>query len=226
MTEYVELRRKLVENLWREGVIKSRKVKEAMLKVPREKFVPENLRSQAYLDMPLPIGYGQTISAPHMVAMMCELLELEVGHKVLEVGAGCGYHAAVIAEIVAPKGAEKPGHIYTVEIIDRLAETARRNLEKTSYSSRVTVITGDGSLGLPEYAPYDRILVTAAAPDVPPPLIEQLKPGGIIVIPVGEAYAYQVLRVLRKKPNGLIEWKDLLGVAFVPLRGTYGHRHL
>jgi protein-L-isoaspartate(D-aspartate) O-methyltransferase len=226
LTEYVELRMKLIENLWREGVIRSQKVKEAMLKVPREKFIPERLRSQAYLDMPLPIGYGQTISAPHMVAMMCELLELEAGHIVLEVGAGCGYHAAVISEIIAPKKAEKPGHIYTIEIVEKLAETARRNLEETSYSSRVTVIVGDGSLGLPEHAPYDRILVTAAAPDVPPPLIEQLKPGGIIVIPIGEAYAYQTLRVLRKKPNGTVRWEDLFGVAFVPLRGTYGYKHI
>ncbi|MHC1586260.1 MAG: protein-L-isoaspartate O-methyltransferase, partial [Candidatus Hecatellaceae archaeon] len=110
-------RRKLVEALKSQGVIRSRKVAEAMLRVPRERFIPERLRGQAYYDMPLPIGWGQTVSAPHMVAMMCEFLELEVGHRVLEVGAGCGYHAAVIAEIVAPRGAEGGGHVFTVEII-------------------------------------------------------------------------------------------------------------
>jgi len=219
-------RRRLVENLKAEGVIRSRKVAEAMLKVPREKFVPARLKNQAYYDTPLPIGWGQTVSAPHMVAMMCELLELEVGHKVLEVGAGCGYHAAVVAEIVAPREAENPGHVYTVEIVKELAEMARRNLEANSYAGRVTVVEGDGTLGLPEYAPFDRILVTAAAPSVPPPLLEQLKPGGIMVIPVGDPYSYQVLRLVRKRSNGRVEEEDLLGVAFVPLRGAYGHKGL
>ncbi len=217
-------RRKLVEALKSQGVIRSRKVAEAMLRVPRERFIPERLRGQAYYDMPLPIGWGQTVSAPHMVAMMCEFLELEVGHRVLEVGAGCGYHAAVIAEIVAPRGAEGGGHVFTVEIIKELAEMARRNLEANSYAGRVTVVHGDGTLGLPEHAPYDRVLVTAAAPSIPPPLVEQLKPGGILVIPVGEPYSYQVLRVARKLPDGRLVWEDLMGVAFVPLRGAYGHK--
>jgi protein-L-isoaspartate(D-aspartate) O-methyltransferase len=217
-------RRKAVENLKAQKIIRSRKVEKAMLKVPREKFVPERLRDQAYIDMPLPIGWGQTVSALHMVALMCELLELEVGHRVLEVGAGCGYHAAVVAEIVAPEGTENPGHIYTIEIVKELANLARRNLKETSYANRVTVIQGDGSLGFPEQAPYDRIFVTAAAPGIPPPLAQQLKPGGMIVIPVGDPYSYQVLRVARKQPNGTLSWEDLLGVAFVPLRGAYGHK--
>jgi len=221
---FEEQRRKAVEDLKAQGVIRSRKVEEAMLRVPREKFVPEKFRSQAYLDAPLPIGWGQTVSALHMVALMCELLELEVGHRVFEVGAGCGYHAAVVAEIVAPKEAENLGHVYTVEIVKELADLARRNLEGASYAGRVTVIHGDGSLGFPEQAPYDRIFVTAASPGIPPPLAQQLKPGGIIVIPVGDPYSYQVLRVARKQPDGKLSWEDLFGVAFVPLRGTYGHR--
>lgn len=226
MADFEAQRRRLVESLKAGGVIKSRKVAEAMLKVPREKFVPENVRNQAYYDSPLPIGWGQTVSAPHMVAIMCELLELDVGQKVLEVGAGCGYHAAVVAEIVAPRESESKGHVYTVEIVRELAEMARRNLEANSYAGRVTVVEGDGTLGLPEHAPFDRILVTAAAPRVPPPLLDQLKPGGIMVIPVGEPYAYQVLRLVRKLPDGRVEEEDLIGVAFVPLRGAYGHRGL
>ena len=224
MEGFEEKRRRVVEELKAQGVIRSRKVEEAMLKVPRERFVPERLREQAYLDTPLPIGWGQTVSALHMVALMCELLELEEGQKILEVGAGCGYHAAVIAEIVAPKGSEKPGHVYTIEIVGGLVEMARRNLEAAFYAGRVTVIQGDGSLGYPEEAPYDRILVTAAAPGIPPPLAQQLKPGGILVIPVGDPYAYQLLRVARKRADGSLSWEDLLSVAFVPLKGAYGHR--
>lgn len=217
-------RRKAVESLKAQKIIRSQKVERAMLKVPREKFVPERLRDQAYIDMPLPIGWGQTVSALHMVALMCELLELEVGHRVLEVGAGCGYHAAVVAEIIAPEETENPGHIYTIEIVRELADLARRNLKETSYANRVTVIQGDGSLGFPEQAPYDRIFVTAAAPGIPPPLAQQLKPGGRIIIPVGDPYSYQVLRVAKKQLNGTLGWEDLLGVAFVPLRGAYGHK--
>ena len=201
-------RRKAVESLKTQKIIRSQKVERAMLKVPREKFVPERLRDQAYIDMPLPIGWGQTVSALHMVALMCELLELEVGHRVLEVGAGCGYHAAVVAEIVAPEETENPGHIYTIEIVRELADLARRNLKETSYANRVTVIQGDGSLGFPEQAPYDRIFVTAAAPGIPPPLAQQLKPGGRIIIPVGDPYSYQVLRVAKKQLNGTLSWED------------------
>ncbi len=215
-------REKLVKRLIEEGFLSDEKVIEAMKKVPREEFVPENLKSSAYADSPLPIGYGQTISAPHMVAMMCECLELKVGDKVLEVGAGSGYHAAVIAEIVAPENVENPGHVYTIEIVKELADFARKNLEKTSYIKRVTVIHGDGTLGIPEHAPYDKILLTAAAPKIPPPLIEQLGPGGILVAPVGEPHFYQVLQKLRKNRDGKTEFSDLCSVAFVPLRGKYG----
>jgi len=152
---------------------------------------------------------------------MDEVLELEVGNKVLEIGAGCGWHAATVAEIVAPK--EKWGHVYTVEIVSHLVDLARRNIGKAGYSDRVSIICGDGSLGYGEMAPYDRILVTAAAPDIPKPLIEQLKSGGVLVIPVGGVYLYQTLLRIRKQDGRIVE-ENLGGVAFVPLTGKYGHR--
>jgi len=160
-----------------------------------------------------------------MVSIMDEVLELEMGHKVLEVGAGSGWHAATIAEIVAPTDAPKDkwGHVYTVEIVSQLAEFAKKNIEKADYSDRITVVCGDGSLGYPEAAPYDRILVTAAAPDVPKPLVEQLKTGGVLVIPVGGMYLYQTLVRVRKRDGQILE-ENLGGVAFVPLTGKYGQR--
>lgn len=160
-----------------------------------------------------------------MVSIMNEALELEVGHKVLEVGAGSGWHASTIAEIVAPSNIPKDkwGHVYTIEIIPELAEFARENIARAGYSDRVTVVCGDGSEGYPEEAPYDRILVTAAAPMIPTPLKEQLKPGGVMVIPVGEVSFYQTLIRLRKLDGRIIE-EDLGGVAFVPLIGKYGHK--
>jgi protein-L-isoaspartate(D-aspartate) O-methyltransferase len=190
------------------------KVREAMLHVPRHKFVPEHEESAAYLDMPLEIGFGQTISAPHMVAIMCELLELSEGHKVLEIGTGSGYNAALMAEIIGKKG-----HVYTVERIESLVHFARNNLEETGYNN-ITVILDDGSMGYSKYAPYDRIVVTCAAPDIPAPLLEQLKPGGIMVIPVGK-YSQELLRIT-KDYNGNIHKEKKGGVIFVPLIGKYG----
>jgi len=156
---------------------------------------------------------------------MNEALELDVGLKVLEVGAGSGWHATTIAEIVAPTDTPKEcwGHVYTVEIVPQLAAFARRNVEKAGYADRVTVIHGDGSLGYPEEAPYDRILVTAAAPRVPKPLTEQLRDGGVLVIPVGGIYLFQTLLRVRKVGGRLMK-EDLGGVAFVPLTGRYGYR--
>ncbi|MEM3716042.1 MAG: protein-L-isoaspartate O-methyltransferase [Candidatus Bathyarchaeia archaeon] len=157
---------------------------------------------------------------------MNEALELEVGHKVLEVGTGSGWHASTIAEIVAPSDVPRDrwGHVYTVEIIPTLADFARRNIERAGYGDRVTVICCDGSEGYPREAPYDRILVTAAAPYIPTPLKEQLKPGGVMVIPVGEVGFYQTLIRLRKTADGRVMEEDLGGVAFVPLVGKYGHK--
>ena len=160
-----------------------------------------------------------------MVAIMNEALELEVGCKVLEVGAGSGWHAATIAEIIAPSDVprEKWGHVYTVEIVCELADSARECLQKAGYGDRVSVVCADGSEGYVQEAPYDRVLVTAAAPSVPKPLTEQLKIGGVLILPVGSTHFYQTLLRLRKKDSQLIE-ENLGGVAFVPLTGKYGHR--
>jgi protein-L-isoaspartate(D-aspartate) O-methyltransferase len=161
-----------------------------------------------------------------MVAIMNEALQLEVGHKVLEVGAGSGWHAATIAEIVAPSDTPRSewGHIYTIEIIEALAEFARKNITRAGYGDRVTVICADGSIGYPEKAPYDRILVTAAAPTIPNPLVKQLKPCGIMLIPVGSVHFFQNLIKVTKGPDGKIWQENLGGVAFVPLKGQYGHK--
>jgi protein-L-isoaspartate(D-aspartate) O-methyltransferase len=160
-----------------------------------------------------------------MVSIMNEALELEVGHNVLEVGAGCGWHAATIAEVVAPSDVakEKWGHVYTAEIVAELATLARKNLEDAGYGDRVTVVDSDGSMGYAEKAPYDRILATAAAPQIPPPLIEQLRIGGVMVLPVGGVHLFQTLMRVRKAADGHIIKENLGGVAFVPLTGRYGH---
>jgi protein-L-isoaspartate(D-aspartate) O-methyltransferase len=161
-----------------------------------------------------------------MVSIMNEALQLETGHKVLEIGAGSGWHAATIAEIVAPGDAPRSewGHVYTVEIIQGLAEFARKNIINNGYGDRVTIICADGSMGYPEKAPYDRILVTAAAPDVPKPLIEQLKPNGIMLIPIGSISLFQSLIKITKGVDGKLREENLGGVAFVPLTGRYGHK--
>lgn len=197
-----------------------------MRAVPRTKFLPKDMQPYSAVDTPLPIGFGQTISAPHMVSIMNEALQLEVGMKVLEVGSGSGWHAATIAEIVAPREAPRSeyGHVYTVEIVQGLADLARKNIRNTGYSDRVTIYCGDGSKGYPEKAPYDRILVTAAAPTVPSPLIEQLKPNGIMLVPVGSVSLLQNLIKVVKESDGKVKHENLGGVAFVPLTGEYGHQ--
>ncbi len=208
--KFEERRSRMVEHLRAYNI--SEKVLEAMKKVPRHLFVPEDLFDEAYGDYPLPIGENQTISAPHMVAMMCDLLDLQKGEKVLEIGTGSGYHASVIAELVSEKG-----HVYTIERIRSLVEFSRRNIKRAGYKN-ITVFHGDGSLGLPEYAPYDKIVVTSAAPDIPKPLVQQLKKNGKMVIPVGRHS--QSLYLVEKK-NG-IEVSERCGVVFVPLIGKYG----
>ncbi|RLI73163.1 protein-L-isoaspartate O-methyltransferase [Archaeoglobales archaeon] len=213
MDEFKEKRERLVERL-RYELDLSDKVVEAMKKVPRHLFIPPAYRSEAYVDSPLPIGKGQTISAPHMVAIMCELLDLRKGEKVLEVGAGCGYHAAVVAEIVG-----KNGRVVAIERISELAEMAKRNLETLGYDN-VLVIVGDGSKGYEKEAPYDKIYVTASAPKIPEPLIEQLKPGGKLVIPVGDFTQY--LYVVEKDEEGRIKKENWGAVRFVPLVGEHG----
>ncbi len=214
---------RLIQRLKASGYLSSEQVENAMRIVPREEFVLPELRNDAYLDTPLPLIHGQTISAPHMCAIMCEALHLEVGHKVLEIGGGSGYHAALCAEIVAPRDNPNAGHVFTVEIIAELVELARRNLERCGYADRVTVVHGDGGLGLPAHAPFDRILVTAAAPKIPPPLLEQLKQGGRMLIPIGGHIFYQELVIVEKDAESRIRQRNWGGVAFVPLTGEYGH---
>ena len=160
-----------------------------------------------------------------MVSIMNEALQLEVGHKVLEVGAGSGWHSATIAEVVAPSGSPRSewGCVFTVEIVKALADNARKNIMNAGYGDRVKIISGDGSRGYAEKAPYDRVVVTAAAPKVPQPLVDQLKSGGIMLIPVGSVSLFQTLLKITKE-DGKIKQKNLCGVAFVPLTGEHGHK--
>lgn len=213
---------RLAKKLRSSGYLKTDEVERAFKAVPREEFVPFQYRGHAYRDSPLSIGLGQTISAPHMCAIMCEGLRLKPGHKILEIGAGSGYHAALCAELVAPEWSESKGHVYTVEIVEGLIESARENLRRAGYTEHVTLIHGDGGSGLPEEAPFDRILVTAAAPKVPQPLIDQLAKGGIMIIPVGGRGFFQDLIIIEKKEDGAIERRNWGGVAFVPLTGDFG----
>ena len=179
----------------------------ALLKVERHRFVPQRFQTFAYTDQPLPIGKGQTISQPYIVALMTELLGLKGEEKVLEVGTGSGYQAAILAELA--------GEVYTVEIIEGLAQRANKTLKDLGYKN-ITVKAGDGYIGWEEYAPFDAIVVTCAPPYIPQPLIEQLKDGGRMVVPVGENN--QKLQLLRKN-NGRINITDIIPVKFVPMTG-------
>ena len=213
---YERARRLMVEELKALGYIVSKEVEEAMLAIPREVFVPEDQRPYAYEDRPLPIGFGQTISAPSVVARMTELLQVRKGQKVLEVGTGSGYQASILAWLVGEKG-----HVWTIERIPELAARAKGAIESIGLGDRVTVIVGDGSLGYPEAAPYDRVVVTAAAPRPPHSLLSQLSVNGRMVIPIG-GRSGQVLTVFEKKgPDSYEEFYDL-EVLFVPLVGAEG----
>jgi len=210
-------------------VAKSSTVFEAFMKVPREEFILPSQKPNAYDDRPLPILENQTISAPHMCVMLLEaiwpnVIEFPYGDKVLEIGTGSGYQSALLAEMVSPlsKPREDWGHVYTIERFRHLVEFARKNHDRTGYTERVTIHEGDGTLGYPEEAPYDHILVTAASPDVPEPLITQLKEGGRLVVPVGKRRFNQTLMVVHKKKGGKLVTKKIGGVAFVPLVGKYG----
>jgi len=183
------------------------RVMAAMEKVPRHEFVPVELRGFAYVNSPLPIGHGKTISQPYMNALMVDLLDAGPDDVVLEIGTGFGYHAAILAELFAK--------VYTVEIIDELVEEARRRLQAQGYAN-IEMRTGDGALGWPEHAPFDRILVAAATDLVPPALLQQLKPGGRMVIPTGIEDAQQ-LRVVEKSADGRIDIREVLPVRFSPL---------
>ncbi|MFQ5955951.1 MAG: protein-L-isoaspartate(D-aspartate) O-methyltransferase [Kiloniellales bacterium] len=184
------------------------RVMAAMAKVPRHEFVPPDQDSLAYINAPLPIGYGQTISQPYIVAVMTDMVAPEDDHTVLEVGAGSGYQAAILAEIV--------GQVYTIEVVPELAEQARERLERLGCAN-IEVRAGDGSLGWPEHAPFDGILVTAAARKIPPALIDQLKSGGRMAIPVGGRFMSQDLTLVEKGVDGKVSKRSVLPVAFVPL---------
>lgn len=213
---YEEARREMVRKLESSGYIKTEAVKQAMERIPRHIFVPDEMQRYAYADTPINIGGGgQTISAPHMVAMMLELLELEKGMTVLEIGCGSGYHAALAAYLVGAQG-----QVYTIDIVEELTDEARKHISQIGLHDRIEVIFADGSMGLPEHAPYDRIMAACSAPEIPQPLMEQLKDPGIAVIPVGSGYSQSLAYV--RKVDGKIIKKNYPGVAFVPMRGEYG----
>jgi protein-L-isoaspartate(D-aspartate) O-methyltransferase len=204
--QYQAKRTDMVQNQIKSRGIKDEATLRAMRKVPRDLFVPESQRARAYNDGPLPIGYGQTISQPYIVGYMTEVLGLKPQDKALEIGTGSGYQAAVLAEIVK--------EVYTIEIVEELGKQARDRLKKMGYSN-VSVKIGDGYYGWKEHGPFDGIMVTAAAEYVPPPLIEQLKEGGKMVIPVGSPYGVQTLMLIEKR-NGKAMSRSLFPVRFVP----------
>ncbi len=186
----------------------STSVMSAMSTVPRHEYVPVELQLYAYEDTPLPIGYDKTISQPFMVALMTDLLGVESEHRVLEIGTGLGYHTAILAELC--------NNVYSIEIIKELAVQARSRLERHGYSKKITLEIGDGSCGLPEHAPYDRILVTAAPDLIPPPLLNQLAPGGRMVIPAGLLESQKLL-VVEQAENKATSIREILAVSFSEL---------
>ncbi len=212
MSDIFEIQRKdMVKYQIRSRGVKDKRVLEAMNKIPRELFVPDNSKDEAYADKPLPIGKGQTISQPYIVALMTELLNLKGKERVLEVGTGSGYQAAILAKLAK--------EVYTIDRIPELVENAKRKIEQLNITN-VTFKVGDGTLGLPEFAPYDRIIVTAAAPNIPPALTNQLANNGIMVIPVGSHYL-QTLKIVKKQEDKIIE-QNSINCVFVPLIGKQG----
>lgn len=212
MSDFESRRQEMVDiQIARRGV-RDRRVLSALRTVPRERFVPERLAEFAYEDTPLPIAEEQTISQPYVVALMAEVLELSAGDRVLEIGAGSGYAAAVLGRIA--------GEVWAVERHESLAREAAERLAALGYGN-VRVVHGDGTLGLPEHAPYDGIVVAAGGPDVPPALLDQLAPGGRLVIPVGPDPRTQSLLRVRRAEHGFVR-EDLGGVRFVPLIGEQG----
>ncbi len=186
------------------------KVKTALSNVPRNEFVSRDTIDLAFYNGPLPIGCGQTISQPYIVALMTDLLELEADHTILEIGTGSGYQAAILSQLCK--------QVYSIEYVPELADMAKARLHKLGYNN-VETKAGNGYDGWPEHAPFDGIIVTAAASAIPKPLLEQLKPGGRMVIPVGQPYSYQELMLVEKAEDGKLNIKNVLGVSFVPFRG-------
>lgn len=209
LDEYSEKRQEMVETQIMSRGITDAKTIDAMLTVPRHLFVPEDLRDQSYADYPLPIGYGQTISQPYVVALMTSSLELKGNERVLEIGTGSGYQAAVLAEIT--------DSVFTVEIVPELAQRAEKTLKELGYT-HIMVKNADGYFGWEEYQPYDAIMITAAVDHVPPPLIQQLKEGGRLILPLGNPLYYQTLTLVEKR-EGQLYTKHILDVRFVPMTG-------
>jgi protein-L-isoaspartate(D-aspartate) O-methyltransferase len=206
--DFEQARRRMVEDQIEARGITDARVLDAMSRVPRHEYVPATYRAFAYNDTPLRIEFEQTISQPYIVALMTELLRPEPGDRILEIGTGSGYQAAIAAELVS--------EVYSIEIIPELARSAAERLERLGVSN-VVVRAGDGYLGWPEQSPFDGILVTAGAEHIPGPLVEQLKPGARMIIPVGDQSAAQILKVIEKLPGGGVEIRDVAAVRFVPL---------
>jgi protein-L-isoaspartate(D-aspartate) O-methyltransferase len=205
--DFKVMREKMVETQIKGRGVKDPRVLSALLKVERHRFVPEEYLNSAYFDQPLPIGEGQTISQPYIVALMTELLELKGNEKVLEIGTGSGYQAAILAELAK--------EVYTIEIIESLASTAKKRLLELGYQN-IRVKAGDGYLGWPEAAPFDAIIITAAPDHIPKPLLDQLKEGGRMVVPVG-SYTQELKKIVKR--SGKIETTDIISVIFVPMTG-------
>ncbi len=219
--EYAAKRRAMIDEIRRETrwvsseIGKSEldsRVLNAMGKVPRHEFVSEDLRGIAYVNRPLPIGYGQTISQPFIVALMTDLLRVEPDDTVLEIGTGSGYQAAVLAELAK--------RVYSIEIVPELTKIATERLKRLGYAE-VETKTGDGYYGWPEHAPFDAIIVTAAPTQIPPPLVQQLKPGGRMIIPVGGQFLPQYLVLVEKSEQGTVSTRQIVPVQFVPLTGAH-----
>jgi protein-L-isoaspartate(D-aspartate) O-methyltransferase len=202
-------RDRLVDRLTDHGRVTDEAALDALRSVPRHEFVPGGKRRSAYEDTPLPIGEGQTISAPHMVGIMVELLDLEPDDDVLEIGTGCGYHAAVTAEVVGPE------HVYSVEYHESLAEAARRRLDRLDYGD-VSIRAGDGREGWPDHAPYDRAYLTCAAAELPDAVVEQVRPGGLLLAPIGTSR--QTLVRARRREDGSLDRETHGGVRFVQMQ--------
>lgn len=208
---YTLLRERMVEEQLVSRGIADKRVLDVFRKVNRHKFIPEDLRESAYADSPVPIGEGQTISQPYMVALMTESLRLTGEERILEIGTGSGYQGAILAELAK--------EVYTIERFESLAKTAQAVFNELGYSN-IKIKVGDGTLGWPEEAPFDRIIITAASPKIPLPLPEQLKENGILVLPLGESFC-QMLTIVEKK-KGELESTRVCGCVFVPLVGQYG----
>ncbi len=212
--DYAPLRGKMVQEQLIPRGIKNPRVLDAFYKVPRHKFVPEELLGSAYGDFPLAIGYGQTISQPYIVALMSEYLDLTAKERVLEIGTGSGYQTAILTELSS--------RVYSIERIASLAKKAKDSLDQLGYSN-IEIMSGDGTLGWPQQSPFDRIIITAATRNIPGPLVEQLKEGGKLIVPLGDAFS-QILTLAEKK-DGKLNLRQICSCVFVPLVGKYADRY-